>query len=80
MEKKIEIEKVTDGTFETPTSATEEMKAFLEACERPEEIQDIQENNYPVQRFHKFVKGWKCRKIKQPLPINILVTTKQVVY
>ena len=40
------------------------MKAFLEACKRHEEIQDIQENNDPVQRFHKFVKGWKCRKEK----------------
>ena len=62
--EKSEIEKVTEGTFEIPDSVTEETKAFLKACAKPEGLQDIQEDRDPVQRFHKFVKGWKCRKEK----------------
>ena len=60
--EKEDIEKVLDGTFIPPISTSEAATAFLEACQRPNEIGDIKEDEDPVNRFHTFIKNWKCRK------------------
>ena len=59
-----QVETVLDGTFDPPELTSEATKEFLKACIRPDTIQDIKDAMDPVEHFHKFIKGWKCRKEK----------------
>ena len=60
--EKEDIEKVLDGTFITPTSTSDAAKAFLEACQRPNEVSDIKEDEDPVNRVHTFIKIGNAEK------------------
>ena len=57
-------EEVLQGTFECPPNTSQATKAFLEACQLPENLQQISESNDPVKRFKSFIQSWKIRKEK----------------
>ena len=58
------IESVLEGTFQPPNTSSDTTNEFLQACTRPEHVQEIKAAKDPVERFHQFIKEWKCRKEK----------------